>query len=434
MDTALCLILGGGKGTRLLPLTEYRSKPAVPLAGKYRLIDVPISNCINSDINKIYVLTQFNSVSLHRHIRQTYNFDLFHTGFVEILAAQQTLDGANWYQGTADAVRKQVRLIRETNAKYVLILSGDQLYRMDFRTMIRTHEAANADVTISTVPVTRSQASGFGIMQLDDSGKVTGFVEKPKDDAALDSVRTPASWIEQRGIPARGREYLASMGIYLFNRQLLVDLLESTTHEDFGRDIFPMAIRSHRVQTHLFDSYWEDIGTIRAFYDANLALTDANPPFHFADRHAPIFTRPRFLPSTRMGSCTVRESLIADGCFIGSATVLEKCVVGMRTHVGRNVTVKNSVIMGADYYPDNNNDRSVSEHSAPVWGIGDGAYIDGALLDKNVCIGRNARIVASEAPSPNCDVPGVPIVVRDGIVVVRKDGNVPDNWHFPPKK
>jgi glucose-1-phosphate adenylyltransferase len=433
MRNAVCLILGGGKGTRLLPLTEYRSKPAVPLGGKYRLIDVPISNCINSDISRIYVLTQFNSVSLHRHIRQTYNFDLFHNGFVEILAAQQTLDGSNWYQGTADAVRKQVRFLKEYGIRYVLILSGDQLYRMDFRTMLKTHEAANADVTISTVPVTRSQARSFGIMQLDDSGKVTGFVEKPKDDPALDTVRTPASWIDQRGIESRGREYLASMGIYLFNRDLLVDLLESTTHEDFGRDIFPMAIRNHRVQTHLFDGYWEDIGTIRAFYDANLALTDANPPFHFADRHAPIFTRPRFLPSTRMGSCTVRESLIADGCFIGSAAVLEKCVVGMRTHVGRNVTVKNSVIMGADFYPTTNDHLAAFGDSAPVWGIGDGAYIDGALLDKNVCIGRNARIVAADAPSPNCDIPDVPIVVRDGIVVVRKDGRVPDNWQFTPK-
>jgi glucose-1-phosphate adenylyltransferase len=267
-------------------------------------------------------------------------------------------------------------------------------------------------------------------MQLDDTGKVTGFVEKPKDDSALDRVRTPGSWIDSRGIESRGREYLASMGIYLFNRDLLVDLLESTTHEDFGRDIFPMAIRHHRVQTHLFDGYWEDIGTIRAFYDANLALTDANPPFQFADRQAPIFTRPRFLPSTRMGSCTVRESLIADGCFIGSAAVLEKCVVGMRTHVGRNVTVKNSVIMGADFYPTTNDQLVAFGDSAPVWGIGDGAYIDGALLDKNVCIGRNARIVASEAPSPNCDIEDVPIVVRDGIVVVRKDGRVPDNWQF----
>lgn len=429
MRHVVCLILGGGKGTRLLPLTEFRSKPAVPLGGKYRLIDVPISNCINSDISRMYVLTQFNSVSLHRHIRQTYNFDLFHNGFVEILAAQQTLDGSNWYQGTADAVRKQVRFLKEFDIKYVLILSGDQLYRMNFQEMLATHLNANADVTISTVPVCADQARAFGIMQLDDSGRVTGFVEKPKNEEALAKVRTPASWIDSRGIESRGREYLASMGIYLWNRDLLVDLLESTSHEDFGKDIFPMAIRHHHVQTHLFDGYWEDIGTIKAFYDANLALTDANPPFQFADRRAPIFTRPRFLPSTRMGSCTIRDSLIADGCFIGSSTVIEKCVVGMRTHVGRDVTIRNTVIMGADFYPSSEERARTIGGSEDSWGIGDGAYIDGALLDKNVCIGRNARIVAAEAPAGDGDYDKV--VVRDGVAVVRKDAVVPEGWRFP---
>jgi glucose-1-phosphate adenylyltransferase len=429
MRHVVCLILGGGKGTRLLPLTEFRSKPAVPLGGKYRLIDVPISNCINSDISRMYVLTQFNSVSLHRHIRQTYNFDLFHNGFVEILAAQQTLDGSNWYQGTADAVRKQVRFLKEFDIKYVLILSGDQLYRMNFQEMLATHLNANADVTISTVPVCADQARAFGIMQLDDSGRVTGFVEKPKNEEALAKVRTPASWIDSRGIESRGREYLASMGIYLWNRDLLVDLLESTSHEDFGKDIFPMAIRHHHVQTHLFDGYWEDIGTIKAFYDANLALTDANPPFQFADRRAPIFTRPRFLPSTRMGSCTIRDSLIADGCFIGSSTVIEKCVVGMRTHVGKDVTIRNTVIMGADFYPSSEERARTIGGNEDAWGIGDGAYIDGALLDKNVCIGRNARIVAAEAPAGDGDYDKV--VVRDGVAVVRKDAVVPEGWRFP---
>ncbi|MFZ9088978.1 MAG: sugar phosphate nucleotidyltransferase, partial [Planctomycetaceae bacterium] len=325
MNDVVCLILGGGKGTRLLPLTEYRSKPAVPLGGKYRLIDVPISNCINSQIHRMYVLTQFNSVSLHRHIRQTYNFDLFHKGFVEILAAQQTLDGSNWYQGTADAVRKQVRFLKQYGIRYVLILSGDQLYRMNFQEMLKTHQDAGADVTISTVPVDAQQAEGFGIMQLDDSGRVTGFVEKPKTAEALEQVRTPADWIRSHGIEPRGREYLASMGIYLWNRDLLVDLLESTSHEDFGRDIFPIAISQHHVQTHLFDSYWEDIGTIRAFYDANLALAGSKPPFRFADQAAPVFTRPRFLPSTRVDGCMVRDSLLADGCQIGSSTVVERC-------------------------------------------------------------------------------------------------------------
>jgi len=431
MRHVVCLILGGGKGTRLLPLTEYRSKPAVPLGGKYRLIDVPISNCINSDINRMYVLTQFNSVSLHRHIRQTYNFDLFHNGFVEILAAQQTLGESNWYQGTADAVRKQVRFLKEYGIKYVLILSGDQLYRMDFRQMLATHINSRAGVTISTVPVDREAARAFGIMQLDDTGRVTGFVEKPKDDQALAKVRTPAEWIDQQGIEANGREYLASMGIYLWDRDLLVDLLESTDHEDFGRDIFPMAIRQHHVQTHLFDGYWEDIGTIKAFFDANLALTESIPPFQFSDRRAPIFTRPRFLPSTRMGSCTVRQSLIADGCQIGEGAHIERCVLGMRSHVGRNVTIRNAVVMGADFYPSTEDTLVAATGLATVWGIGDGAVIEGALLDKNVCIGRHARIVASEAPDGDCDFEHV--VVRDGIAVVKKGARVPDHWTFPKK-
>lgn len=429
MRHVVCLILGGGKGTRLLPLTEYRSKPAVPLGGKYRLIDVPISNCINSDISRMYVLTQFNSVSLHRHIRQTYNFDLFHNGYVEILAAQQTPGESDWYQGTADAVRKQVRFLKEYGIKYVLILSGDQLYRMDFRHMLSTHVASKAGVTISTVPVHKEAARSFGIMQLNETGRVTGFVEKPKDDKALAKVRTPAEWIEKQGISADGREYLASMGIYLWDRDLLVDLLESTTHQDFGGDIFPMAIRHHHVQTHLFDGYWEDIGTIKAFFDANLALTEENPPFRFSDRRAPIFTRPRFLPSTRMASCSIRQSLIADGCQIGDNTTIDRAVLGMRSHVGSNVTLRNAVVMGADFYPSTDDSLSSPDITRPVWGIGDGAYIDGALLDKNVCIGRNARIVASEAPPHDADYDEV--VIRDGIAVVRKNARVPDNWCFP---
>ncbi|MCA9064590.1 MAG: glucose-1-phosphate adenylyltransferase, partial [Planctomycetaceae bacterium] len=417
---------------RLLPLTEYRSKPAVPIAGKYRLIDVPISNCINSGVGQMYVLTQFNSVSLHRHIRQTYNFDLFHNGFVEILAAQQTPDDTNWYQGTADAVRKQLRFLKEPHIRYVLILSGDQLYRMDFRHMLSTHVNAQAGVTIATVPVGEDAARAFGIMQLDNTGKVTGFREKPKDDESLQAVRTPADWIDSRGIQANGREYLASMGIYLWNRDLLVDLLESTTHEDFGRDIFPMAIQNHHVQCHLFDGYWEDIGTIKAFFDASLALTSPTPPFRFADRLAPIFTRPRFLPSTRMDSCTIRECLIADGCFIEAATQLEKCVIGMRTHIGRNVCMKNVVMMGADYYPDpvdpSADSPAESFSREAELGVGEGAYIEGAMLDKNVWIGRNARIVAAEAPSPVGRFGDV--VMQDGIAVVAKGARIPDGWSF----
>jgi len=428
MRHVVSLILGGGKGTRLMPLTEYRSKPAVPLAGKYRLIDVPISNCVNSGINQMYVLTQFNSVSLHRHIRQTYNFDLFHNGYVEILAAQQTPGETDWYQGTADAVRKQVRFLKEYGIKYVLILSGDQLYRMDYREMLTTHVNNNADVTISTIPVDAEAARGFGIMQLDDTGQVTGFMEKPQDEESLAKVRTPANWIESKGVPADGREYLASMGIYLFDRDLLVDLLESTSHDDFGRDIFPMAISRHKVQTHLFNGYWEDIGTIKAFYESNLALTEDQPPFSFADRRAPIFTRPRFLPSTRFDGATISRSLIADGCTIEPGATIERSVVGMRTHIGRDVTLKNAVLFGADFYPSSDDRLFASAGPNPVWGIGDGAVIDGALLDKNVCIGRNARVIASEAPNGDGDYGDVAVI--DGICVVKKGARLPDGWKF----
>ena len=426
MDHVISLILGGGKGTRLLPLTEYRSKPAVPIGGKYRLIDVPISNCIHSDVNRVYVLTQFNSVSLHRHIRQTYNFDLYSRRFVEILAAQQTPDAAtDWYQGTADAVRKQIRFLKEPGLKYVLILSGDQLYRMDYREMLNTHIASNADVTISTIPVNEQEARGFGIMQLDEGGRVVDFEEKPETDEKLARVRTPAAWINERGIESKGREYLASMGIYLFERDLLVHLLESTDHSDFGKHIFPMAIEKHHVQTHLFDGYWEDIGTIKAFFDANLALADTDPVFKFAEKKHPIYTRPRFLPSTRFDNCSVNHSLIADGCVIGPGTTIENCVIGVRTVIGSNVTIRNSVIMGADFYE---NDQSIERDSDMCLGIGDGAVIDGALVDKNVHIGAGARIVASEATAGSDD--NDTVCMNDGIAIVRKGASVPANWKF----
>ncbi len=422
MRHVISLILGGGKGTRLLPLTQYRSKPAVPIGGKYRLIDVPISNCLHSEVNRIYVLTQFNSVSLHRHIRQTYNFDLFRKAFVEILAAQQTPGETDWYQGTADAVRKQLRFLQEPGIRYVLILSGDQLYHMDYRDMLATHLRANADVTIATIPVTAEAARGFGIMQLNDAGRVTAFVEKPKDDASLQRARTPAEWIDAHGIASNGREYLASMGIYLFNRDLLVHLLETTTHDDFGGDIFPIAIRDHHVQTHLFDGYWEDIGTIKAFYDANLALAGTDPPFVFGDQKFPVFTRPRFLPSSRVDDCVVKRSLIADGCTLCPGSLIDNCVLGVRTHVGRDSTLRNCVIMGADYFSSGQRGELT-----PV-GIGEGVSIDGALVDKNVLIGRNARIIASEAPNGDGDYDDV--AVRDGIAVVRKNAVIPEGWSF----
>jgi len=416
------LILGGGKGTRLLPLTRYRSKPAVPIGGKYRLIDVPISNCLHSELSRIYVLTQFNSVSLHRHIRQTYNFDLFKNAFVEILAAQQTPGETDWYQGTADAVRKQLRFLKEPGIRFVLILSGDQLYHMDYRQMLDTHIRAGARATIATIPVDARSARGFGIMQLDDTGRVKGFIEKPQNDEQLERARTPAEWIDAKGIAANGREYLASMGIYLFERDLLVELLESTTHDDFGGDVFPMAIDHHHVQTHLFDGYWEDIGTIKAFYDSNLALADTNPPFTFGDQKYPVFTRPRFLPSSRIDDCVVKRSLIADGCTVMPGSLIDHCVLGLRTTVGRDATLRDSVVMGADYYAGGHSNE------LPLVGIGNGVSIEGALVDKNVLIGDGARIIAAEAPGGDGDYGDV--AVRDGIAVVRKGAVIPEGWSF----
>jgi glucose-1-phosphate adenylyltransferase len=295
MRNVLTLILGGGKGTRLYPLTKYRSKPAVPLAGKYRLIDIPISNCLNSDLNKIYVLTQFNSTSLNTHISHSYRFDPFDGGFVDILAAQQTNESADWYQGTADAVRQNLRVLeeqRDRGAKYVLILSGDQLYRMDYEQFVKTHLDSGAHVTIGCLPVDAEQARAFGIMRLDAKGRVTGFLEKPKNAEEREMIRTEASWIDSLGLESKGREFLASMGIYVFNMDTLLEVLTKTSYHDFGKEIFPAAIRTRHVQAHLFDGYWEDIGTIKAFYECNLQLAGPNPPFEFVSQGEPIFSRP----------------------------------------------------------------------------------------------------------------------------------------------
>ncbi len=323
MPRVISLILGGGRGTRLYPLTKSRSKPAVPIAGKYRLIDIPISNCIHSGLNRIFVLTQFNSVSLHRHIANTYTFDPFGRGFVEILAAQQTMQHETWYQGTADAVRRNVPYFTEANFDLVLILSGDQLYRMDFQDMIRSHVENKAAVSIAALPVAEAEARSCGIMRIEASGRVIDFEEKPKTRALLDRVRTEPDWMARLGIEAHGRPYLASMGIYLFNRSTLVDLLASGNATDFGHEIFPQAIANHRVQTHLFDGYWEDIGTVGAFHKANIDLTIDDPPFNFTFGDNLIYTRPRYLPCSRISGATVTDSLISDGCLIGKNSVIE---------------------------------------------------------------------------------------------------------------
>ena len=426
MDNMVCIVLGGGKGTRLLPLTGERSKPAVPLAGKYRLIDIPISNCINSGIRRIYLLTQFNSVSLHRHIRQTYAFDPYNGGFVEILAAQQTNEGADWYQGTADAVRKQLRHLKQAGVDYVLILSGDQLYRMDFRQMLETHTMSGADVTIAGLPVSQEQTAGFGIMRVNDTGRVEGFLEKPKTADELRMVHTDPKWIDAQGIPSHGREYIASMGIYLFNRDTLVDLLEKTDYEDFGKEVFPMSIRARKVQLHLFDGYWEDIGTILAFYEASLALAGPNPPFDLDLKDAPIYTRPRFLPPTRIEGATILRSMIADGCTIEAAAVIKNCSIGLRSTIGAGAQIKDSVLMGADYF--RHDIRANHIEGQPELGIGAGTIIERAIVDKNCSIGANCVIKLPPGFPENGE--RGPLVVRDGIIVVPRRTVLPNGWKF----
>lgn len=423
MRNVVAVVLGGGQGSRLMPLTKYRSKPAVPLAGKYRLIDIPLSNCINSGLKKIYVLTQFLSVSLHRHIRGTYRFDNFSGGFVEILAAQQTMtEGTDWYQGTADAVRKNLRYLTQADTDYVVILSGDQLYRMDFAAMLKTHQESGADVTIAAKPVYDREASALGIMQIDGTGRVKGFVEKPKTDEELDSVRMDPEWIDSHGIASDGRSCLASMGIYLFNRKMLVDALQNEGHHDFGKQVFPSLIDEHRVQTHLFDGYWEDIGTIGSFFEANLQLAQTTAPFALASQKSPIYSRPRFLPSTRVDGASIERSLIADGCVIEPGTRIENSVIGLRCHIGRDVTIRNSIVMGADYYetPDG------KPTDLPPIGIGAGSRIQGAIVDKNCRIGAGSQVVNHDQTVE--DSIGEICLIRDGILVVEKNASLPEGW------
>ncbi len=428
MKNVVTLVLGGGQGTRLYPLTKYRSKPAVPVAGKYRLIDIPLSNCINSGLNRCYVLTQFNSVSLHRHIRATYTFDPFDGGFVEVLAAQQTLDNADWYQGTADAVRQNLRYVEQPGIDYVLILSGDQLYRMDYQDMLTSHIQAGADVTIAAVPVHSREAASSGIMRLDDTGRVVGFLEKPKTELELSMVRTDPAWIDARGIASGGRDCLANMGIYLFNRKALFDVLGKTDYRDFGKEVFPASIRTRHVQVHLFDGYWEDIGTIKSFYEANLGLTRPDAPFDLASAEAPIYSHARFLPPTRVDDAVVRGSLVADGSVIEPGAVIENSVIGLRCRIGRNVVIRNSILMGADFYETSD---AVANHRAngnPPLGVGDGSHIEGAIVDKNCRIGRNVRVVNEQGLDDTEETPYG--MVRDGIVAMGKGTTLPNGWRM----
>jgi glucose-1-phosphate adenylyltransferase len=416
LNDVLAVILGGGRGSRLFPLTKMRSKPAVPMAGKYRLIDVPISNCINSSIFRIAVLTQFNSVSLHRHISRTYSFDAFHTGWVQIWAAEQTMESSGWYQGTADAVRKQLSQIRSSGAKFTLILAGDHLYRMDYAAMAEFHWANQAEITVAVQPVTRHDASRFGILKRDKDLRICNFAEKPKDPDVLKEMVS-------RDDPHK--PYLGSMGIYLFNTDVLLDLVENSAFDDFGGEVIPFAITKHRLFGYDFDGYWEDIGTIRSFYDTNLALTIANPPFDLYDAERPIYTAPLFLPGSRLISSVLEEVLLAEGCRIDHAEI-RHTVVGLRSQIDAGARIENSILMGADFYETS---RSRSHHNIPI-GIGPECQIDGAIIDKNARLGKGVVI----KPFPRgTEIDADPWFVRDGIVVIPKDAIIPPGVHIGPE-
>ncbi|MCG3149867.1 MAG: Glucose-1-phosphate adenylyltransferase [Verrucomicrobiae bacterium] len=412
--------MGGGAGTRLFPLTKERAKPAVPIGGKYRLVDVPVSNCINSNIRQIYVLTQFNSTSLHRHIYSSYAFDRFSRGFVEILAAQQTTGSMSWYQGTADAVRQNLRYFALPEYDHILILSGDQLYRMDFRAVLQQHVETQADITIAAIPVKRSEAPGLGILQVDEKRKINRFVEKPKDPAVLDSLKLQDPLLSSLRVTTSEDHMLASMGIYVFKRDVLVDALKNS-HEDFGKHIIPESILRRQVFAYLYQGYWEDVGTIRSFFDANLAMCGLKPAFSFFDRSSPVYTRARFLPPTKIVESHIGRSLVADGCVIIKSN-LENCVIGLRSYIGENCDVRDTIIMGCDYYAPGPEAASEETVTMPHMSIGRGTRIHRAIIDKNVHIGEGVTI-AGKPDAPDMDGPNY--YHRDGIVIIPKNTTIP---------
>jgi glucose-1-phosphate adenylyltransferase len=420
VSNVLSVIMGGGQGTRLFPLTKERAKPAVPLAGKYRLVDIPISNCINSGFRRIYILTQFNSTSLHSHISGTYKFDLFSSAFVEILAARQTLTDTSWYEGTADAVRKNLTHFLNHDFDYLLILSGDQLYRMDLRRIIGQHAGTSADITIAAIPVNRQDAQSLGILQIGEDRRVARFAEKPADPPLLDSLRLPTEWHAKLGIKGGGELYLASMGIYVFNRSLICELLDNP-HTDFGKHIIPHAISSRRVFSYIFQGYWEDIGTIRTFFEANLDLVSELPRFNFFDMSAPIFSHPRYLPSSKINGAHIDHVLVSDGCIINHARITNS-IVGLRTVIGAGTELNRVVILGSDYYESQESVEAHERDGKPRLGIGANSKIENAIIDKNARIGSNVTISPAGKPDK---VDHALYYIRDGIVIIPKNAVIP---------
>lgn len=423
-ENVVAVILGGGAGSRLFPLTQERSKPAVPLGGTYRLIDVPVSNCINSEVTQIFVLTQYNSASLNRHISRTYRFSSFSTGFVEVLAAEQTKDNPEWFQGTADAVRQMLPHLRDWRVNTLLILSGDHLYRMDYRKFLDRHFATGADMTISVVPCKPSEAEEFGLLKTDDTGKIVEFKEKPKGDE-LESMRVDTTAFGLNDTEAANRPYLASMGIYVFNYDRLVELLKTDdSWVDFGREIIPAAIEKYNVQAHLFDDYWEDIGTIRSFYQANLDLAAPLPKFNFFNTAAPIYTRSRYLPPSKMHNCDIDNSMVSEGCILNGVRA-RNSIIGLRSRIDKGVTIEDSIIMGTDFFESIEEIKKNVERGVPHIGIDENTYIKKAIVDKNVRIGKNVRLVNRDG-AENYDSPDNSFYIREGIIIIAKNAVIKD--------
>jgi glucose-1-phosphate adenylyltransferase len=420
MKHVLALILGGGRGTRLFPLTHLRSKPAVPIGGKYRLIDVPISNCLHADIRRIYVLTQFNSASLNRHISGTYRMDLFSRGFVEILAAEQTPDNPNWFQGTADAVRQAARHFVYHDAEYYLILAGDHLYRMDYAAMIDEHVERGSDITIAAQPVSAAEAPSMGIFRFDQAGQITGFEEKPTPQR-LGEIGSSIPAGSRFLLPSPDKPFVASMGIYVFTRDVLLEAIERHPGVDFGHELIPAALGNRRVNAYLFRGYWQDVGTVESFYDANIMLTRRGAPFSFYDPQRPVYTRPRFLPASRVDGCRINEAVIAEGALLDQCEVSQS-IVGIRARIGGGCRISRSVLLGADFY-EKDDDAPSHEGSAPDLGIGSDSILDRVIVDKNARIGRGVRLT-NEAGVDHADGDG--FFIRNGIIIVPKWGVVRD--------
>jgi glucose-1-phosphate adenylyltransferase len=421
MANVVTMILAGGQGKRLFPLTKKRSKPAVPIAGRFRLIDIPISNCIHSGLRKIFILTQYSSESLHRHILLTYRFDSFTRDFVTILSAQQTPESPDWYQGTADAVRQNLSFVR-TEGDLVLVLSGDHLYRMDYRKFIDFHLEKKAGISISVYPVHSSQASELGVMKVNEQGQIVAFLEKPKDPAQVENMKAPEDIFRQSGIEPAGRTHLASMGVYLFKWEVLKELLESSEYEDFGKEVIPASITQKDVYAYFFDGYWEDIGTIRSFFDVHMDLTQALPRFNFYDEYKPIFSHARFLPGSKILSSEVQNSILCEGSIINSSKIIHS-IIGIRSRIGNNTLIERSVLMGADFFESNEEIEEKFQKQIPRIGIGDDCVIRNAIIDKNACIGKGVRLMNENGIAEETQEN---YVIRDGIIVVPKNAAIPD--------